>query len=82
MKYTTPTPPTSPAPNPPSPHPADPRHWTPPLSLTGVDNPSSIRIGPESRHLMQSDGLSAPRCSAKMLQAAETLNQNPGAEGG
>lgn len=68
MRHTTPTPP---------PNPADPRHWTPPLSFSGVGNPNNDGIGPESRHLMQTGGLSAVRCSAKMLQAEETLNQNP-----
>lgn len=65
-----------------APHPTDPRHWTPPLSFSGVGSPSRDTIGPESRHFTQTGGLSAVRCSVKMLQAAETLNQSPEAGGG
>lgn len=36
---------------PPTPSPADPRHWTPPLSFSGVGSPSRDAIGPEPRHL-------------------------------
>lgn len=84
-KNTTATPPPIPVPTPgrphrsPRPHPADPRHWTPPLSFSGVDRRSGVAIGPEPRHLMRTDGSCASRDGARreMLQAAETLKRPP-----
>lgn len=71
VKYTTPTPPHRS-------RPVDLRHWTPPRSLSGVGNPSGDGIGPESRHFIRARmGCPRRRCSARMLQGAETLNRTP-----